>query len=641
MIRGALFALFAAALVAYAFWIYLRVDLSVSAARGLAVVRALVLVVILALLFDVRIPTGTPGSATRWVLLDASTSMAATDGDGGTAWSAAVERADELASDGWHVVTFGGDPPRSAPSDPSPTELRSLLGPALRRAAEAGARTVTVLSDHRYEDGVAVRSALDGLPLEVTFEAFGADVDNVGVTRLEVSDFTQPNEPGSGTVEVHGGREGDTVTVEILEEGRVVAEARLPAPSPGLRSAIEVELPPPEGVGRLRYTAVVRSDGDGFPNDDAAVDYSVVGRQEGALVLLSLSPDWELRYLLPVLRDVTGLPTVGYLRAGPNRFVQAGRAADRAGPVDSVTVREAVTEAALVVAHGLSRETLDEWARHVIALPGRKILFVRDPDAATLAGVEAEPARPGEWYVGADVPVSPIAGALSGAPLQGLPPLTDLLVTDAPDASAPLRAQLRGAGAPVPALVLSDRPTGRVAIALAGGFWRWSVRDGAREAYRRMWSGVVGWLLADQSVLAAVPRPAEWVVPPGEPISWMLPVGTEGARLVVSRGDSVVADTLLSGSGTATSGRLPPGPYEYTVRAATGDTIASGRFDVAVPSEEMLPVAAEPPPSTRSPESESADLSSGRPVRTSPWPYLFVITLLCAEWVGRRRSGLR
>jgi hypothetical protein len=31
----------------------------------------------------------------------------------------------------------------------------------------------------------------------------------------------------------------------------------------------------------------------------------------------------------------------------------------------------------------------------------------------------------------------------------------------------------------------------------------------------------------------------------------------------------------------------------------------------------------------------------GVPLRTRPWPYLLVIALLCGEWIGRRRSGLR
>ena len=32
---------------------------------------------------------------------------------------------------------------------------------------------------------------------------------------------------------------------------------------------------------------------------------------------------------------------------------------------------------------------------------------------------------------------------------------------------------------------------------------------------------------------------------------------------------------------------------------------------------------------------------TGRPVRTSPVPYLLILALLTGEWIGRRRGGLR
>ena len=32
---------------------------------------------------------------------------------------------------------------------------------------------------------------------------------------------------------------------------------------------------------------------------------------------------------------------------------------------------------------------------------------------------------------------------------------------------------------------------------------------------------------------------------------------------------------------------------------------------------------------------------SRRPVRTSPWPYLLILGVLCGEWTLRRRAGLR
>jgi hypothetical protein len=641
VIRWVLFLALAGALVAYAFWIYLRVDLAVPGAKRLAVVRAATLVVVLTLLFDVRLPAGgEDGVSTRWVLLDASLSMGAVTPGGTSAWASAVARADQLAASGWHVATFGGDPARSSPADPEPTEVATLLGPALERAAESGAREVVVLSDHRYEDAVAVRSALETLPLDVRFEEFGEDVPNAGVTRFDVEDFPQPDDPGAAEIEVHGGVPGEELSVEVYEEERLVATMRTPAPAPGLRARVSVELPPPSGEGRVRYSASVRLDGDAFAEDDAAVDYAAVGRQEGALVVLSLSPDWEPRYLLPVLRDVTGLPTVGYLRAGPDRFVRAGRAVERGRPVDSVAVRRALTDAAVVVFHGLSG-TLDAWTEGQVVRPGRKILMVHDVPSASLAGVEVAPPRGGEWYVSDDVPSSPIAGSLAGVSLQGLPPLTDVLVASVAEGSAPLLVQLRGAGEPAPMLHLAERPTGRVAVALATGFWRWAARDVGRDAYRRLWSGVVGWLLADQAVLATEPRPARWVVPRGDPVLWNVPADAAGARLVVQARDSVVADTIFPGTGTVSAGSLPPGAYSYHVEGTGGDTLSTGRFDVASASEEMLPVPAVPPEPSRRAGVGGVDARPGTPLRTLPWPYLLVIALLCGEWIGRRRSGLR
>ena len=76
MIRWLLFLALAGGVTAYSFWIYLKVDLGVSAARRLALVRATALITVLVLLFDARLPSGSVGGPpARWVLLDASLSM--------------------------------------------------------------------------------------------------------------------------------------------------------------------------------------------------------------------------------------------------------------------------------------------------------------------------------------------------------------------------------------------------------------------------------------------------------------------------------------------------------------------------------------------------------------------------------------
>ena len=624
--RWLLFLALVGSVTAYSFWIYLRVDLAVPAARTLAVVRAIAMIVVLMLLFDLHLPLrGVGGEEAQWVLLDTSLSMSVSE-DRATPGDGARARADELEAQGWKVVTFGG--------------WGSLLAPALATAAEGGAREVRVLSDLRFADAVAARAALADLPLDVTFEEFGVLVANVGLSRFEVPDLARPEGTLTSELEVHGGVLGDSVHIEILEEDRVVATTTVAAVSPGLRSTVRVELPSPAQPGRVRYVARVSIEGDAFDLDDSAVAYATVGHQEGAVVLVSVSPDWEPRYLLPVLGEVTGLPTAGYLRAGPDRFVRLGAAIERGDPVDAETVRRAASDASILVVHGVGVGAVS-WITDLAGRPGRRLLLPGDAEGAALVGLEVGPPTGGEWYVSPDVPTSPIAGALAGVSLQGLPPLTDVMVPARPSARPPLQLQLRGAGAPDGAFELIDREAGRVAVALASGFWRWAMRETGREAYRRVWSGIAGWLLADREVLSAEPRPTSWVVARGEAVLWSIPGDSGQARVLVTAADSVVTDTVLSVGREVSTGSLPPDSYGYVMFDASGDTTSVGRFDVSGTTEEMLPVIARDELSAQKATLGVSSGTLGRPLRTFSWPYLLVIMLLCGEWIFRRRSGLR
>ena len=112
-------------------------------------------------------------------------------------------------------------------------------------------------------------------------------------------------------------------------------------------------------------------------------------------------------------------------------------------------------------------------------------------------------------------------------------------------------------------------------------------------------------------------------------------------RIIVEGVSGVVTDTTLQGGASTTTPALAPGAYGYVVEAERGDTISSGRFDVAEGSLEMLPAAEVPElPLELNTVADMGD-RLGRPIRTSPWPYLLLIMLLCGEWVVRRRSGLR
>ncbi len=617
-----------------------------AGSRYLWPLRAATLLIVLVLLLDPSVPwPGTAGLASRWVLLDVSESMAAGN-EAGAAWTEAVRRAEELRADGWRVVTFGAEVDQAPDASAlAPTGPATRLGPALVVAAESGAREVRVLTDMRIEDVVAVRAALEGSGLGVAFENLADPFENAGILSLDVGDRASPAAAGLAVVEVHGGMPGDSLSVELFEEGVPVGSARVAAPGPGLRRAVEVDLPPSTGTGAVRFEAVVSGVDDGFAADDRAVAYGLVGTPENAgVVVVSLGPDWEPRYLLPVLERTTGLAGTGFLRAGPDRYVSMGPALERAGPVDSATVRRAAEGASLLVLHGLSEGT-DAWVRGLIGRAPRSIAFASDAAGASLLGIDASSPRAGEWYLGEEIPPSPLSGELAGLAGSDLPPLTGVMVVqDATGLVAPLTVSLRRTGPAEAPLHLRNDGGRRSAVVLARGLWRWAARPDGRDAYEALWSGVAGWLLRDASLAGAEVRPAERVVRAGEPVPWQVPEGRAGATVGI-RPDTASTDEAselpLAGSGTVFTEPLAPGPYRYTVQDPAGDSVAGGRFDVSDRSIDMFPAPADPARLISEGASSVADDGGTRPLRTLPWPYLLIIGLLCAEWIGRRRSGLR
>ncbi len=639
-----------AAACGFAFWVYHRRELPVGGRRLLAAGRALAISLVLLLIWNPRLPGGAGDGIDDGaiVLLDGSLSMAAGPPGGESAWLRAVREARRMAGAGGSVLVFGGAVTASTTDQldgRAPTATSSRLLPALRAAAESGARAVTVVSDGRLTD--ADFGDLPAVPgLQARLETVDAGVANAGIADFAVparaewgtavaAEFTVFGQALSG---------GASARIEVREEGRLVATVPVEVPPPGQVARTPVDLPAPAAEGLVRYTAAVFLDGDGFPDDDQRVRYVRVAPRQAGLLLLSLRPDWEPRYLLPVLEDVTGLPARGYLRVAGSRYLPLGRGEEVAEEVTEGELRTLLAAADIVVLHGVDARA-PAWVRDAARSAPRLLIFPADRAGASLGGVEVAGGVQGEWYVTADLPASPLAGEFVGLDLGALPPLTALHPVTASSGSVALQVQFGGRGPGEAALVLGTEEGRRLGVALAAGYWRWAARDGTpRRAYRSLWAGVANWLFAGERLAAAAaPGPAELVVPRGSPVTWQAP-GLAGQHmgLRLAREGGVVLDSTVAvdSTETFTTAPLDPGAYDFAITEAADREEASGRFDVERYTADLrLPAISDGVSGDAAAAGDRR--SDGRPLRTHPAPFLLILAILCGEWIGRRRQGLR
>lgn len=633
---------------AFCGWVYHRREFKVRSRPLLLTARLVTVACVVAIIWNPIVRPG-PGGAppARFVILDASVSMSARAPDGRPLWDAAVERARSLAAAGARLLLAGDATTAWHPDSldaAAPDAPASTLGDAVRVAAEAGAREVTLITDGRVSDPVAATAVARRLGVGLAVDSLPRAAANLALARLVLPATAERGETLGGSVEVEGTADTDSVTVTVAVDGRVHSVLRMAAPAAGGIAAASFDLGAAAalGTGAHRVTARI-GHADAFGPDDERAAVVEIDPEETGVLLVSFAPDWEPRFLLPVLSEVTGLPVRGFLRTGPDRFQSMDPpAGGRAEAVGGAALERLLARAGIVVAMGVDAAAA-EFLEPATARTGRLLLFPRDGAGAALGGVATGGPLPGEWYLD-DPPPSPIAGEAGRFASGALPPLGHILpVADRAGGSA-LHVRPGGTGDPEAALVLRQDGRRRTAVALARGFWRWAFRDGEpREHYRRLWAAVGGWLMADEP-LGAGPgvRPAGRVLPRGVPLRWM-GAGYEGETVTLTVTDSagsVVLDSTLAvpAGGPFTTPPLPPGRYGYSVAAA--DT-TGGDFEVTTFSGDMLNRALDPAELTVRARADGASFEGGRPLRTWPLPYLVILAALCCEWVGRRRAGLR
>jgi hypothetical protein len=565
-----------------------------------ALLRVGAVAIVVALLLDAPASRAKPVSV--WAALDASISMARGDS---TIWRASRDSLRRLAAES--VFVFG-DSIRRMNSATTPADQSSSLRPAVERAIGSG-HPLIVLTDGELDDPDAARALPAGSRVVLLRHTPQRDmaVASLDVPRAVVSGDTV--DVRVGVVGGSAGSRGGNLALTL--EGKTIATAVVDSLPPfGERSVIvRVRLEGAAG-GSLLQAAVTAPDDAERRNDtlSIAVDLS----RAASAVFVSTSPDFDARYSLAVLRGSLGIPTRGFFRVAPGEW----RVEGTLSPIPEADVRQSVREAPVAIIHG---DTAAFGPPRTITLGPLALIVTSATD--------------GEWYPSA-APASPLAPALAGVVWDSLPPV-GIAVTP-PHGSWEAVVARRGRGDErKPIVVGTDEPR-RVAIVAASGLWRWRFRGGvASDAFTALWGSIFDWLAAERADRrAAVPE--DRVIRAGDPIRWRRGSATDSVVIVAlkHRGAPRVDSLTL---------RFTPGVNIVETRPlAAGIYEAAARGGSALlpvnPSREWLPRAPGISPGV---VRGLIAADAGPRLRGAGWAYALAIVMLCAEWILRRRRGMR
>jgi len=569
----------------------------------LALLRALAATLIVALLL------GAPaGRATRLdpdVAVDASQSwLRASDS---SAWTMALDSAGRLRGT---MHRFGDslrvDGARGLPTDHS-SRIRSVVD-----AATGSGRPVVIITDGEIDEPELLPSLPRG---SRTIVIPRKEHPDVSVSALDAPRALLAGDTVSARVTVVGGASGSAAAhVELRLDDVVLDSTNTPALDPFAERVIQLRGVAGGAERGALLRAIVRSAGDREPRNDT-LSLGVDVTRAPAAVFVSTAPDYDSREAVGALRGVTSLPTRAFYRVAPGMWRTDGSLA-RAEEKD---VRDAVRDAPMVVLHGDTAVFGPPRA----ASRGALLLF------APPAGDE------GEWFVAA-APVSPIAPQLSGIPFDSLPPLSVAALLPKGEWQGLITRRGGSTDDRRVALVGWETPR-RIAVLGASGFWRWRFRGGVRsDAYSAVFGALYDWLAAGRTDRRAVVPDGD-ALRAGMPVRWRRGAPADSvATVVLMRRDGTAQRRTLSvrfidGANIAETAGLPVGIYDVTTTGGTS-VLAVNQSREWLPRRVTLrsgAVGGEPA------------LGDAPELREQAWIYALVVLILCAEWLLRRRVGLR
>jgi len=573
-----------------------------------ALLRLAVVTLLAALLLDA--PAGRRKPLATWVALDASVSWRR--GGDAAAWKRAWRDVQGVQPESLFLF---GDSLRAihvGDSLTTPTDLSSVVRPAVERALGRG-HPLVVVTDGELADPEALSDLPSGSRVVVESRAQTPDL---AVASLELPRAIVSGDSVDVRVGLVAGARGaapGTLTLTVADVAVLSARTDSLGAYVEQTKPLRVRIDGKEGPTVVR--AIVRTPGDVEAHNDTLAMAVDVSRAASA-VFVSTSPDFDARYALSVLRGALAVPTRGYFRVATGTWRVDGSLA----PVSEADVRAAFRDAPVAILHG---DTAAFGA----------------PRAATtgpLALVVPAAVGDGEWYA-ASAPPSPLAPALSGLPWDSLPPVT--VGGTAPAGQWRALEVRRGREEDRRVIIAGSDTPRRMVIVAASGLWRWRFRGGASaDAFTALWGSLFDWLAAERADRrAAVPTGV--ALRAGDPVRWHRGSAVDSSVLVVlrrqGRGDSARTDSMTlhfrADASIAESPALNPGTYFATVRGGTTMLAVNN-------SREWLP---------RAPRVRAGAIGGGAPADSAPriraigWVYALLLLLLCAEWVVRRRVGLR
>ncbi len=621
---------------------YARREERVRGRWAAALLRALALFLILGGLFLPALGRGGTESSGLVVLLDTSRSMTLPASPTATRLDSARVIVRSLSPG--LIVGFGEDAAQISPEGLS--EVAAIGGAtrvaiAFETARRLGADSVVVVSDGEWEDRQVAVAMAEGLGLGVREVNILDHPSRVGIRALNAPRQMRSGDSVQIVAEVFaaGPKLPDSVSVELREGSRLLTTERIAVPGSGRSSRLILGFRPTPPAGDAewrRYEVALEAGADPYRTADSRGVWAEVTRRATGVVMVVLAPNWEARHLLPVLRRASAAGAVGYVRVAPGRFVSMGP--DPAPVPTREVLADSRVADLLVILGGGDRipnelRTIAERQDRLLVFPGRAGEVVGTP-------VRLRDGQDGDWYLDETIAVSPISGLLAGLAVDDVPPLTLLFEAEGRLTWAPLSARKNRQGSSMPILTGGTRGDERWVVATGGGYWRWAFRDGGpRQLYERTFTGVAGWLLENR-VLRMVQLDADPVAG-SRPLTLRVAAGVE--RLIVTVRDSVaVVWTDSTSVGAVVQGpTLDPGTYRLEARGMRNGS----SFRIERPFE-VIDTSREFEPRDRAPElvlaATALSTGVGGAARRRPvWPFAAAALLLCAEWVWRRRIGLR